>query len=623
MDRRRVCLGFAFVLLAGSAAAQVPLGGEFHVNTYTAGDQGIPYVAADASGKFVVVWTSVGQDGNGMGVFGQRFDASGAPVGPEFAVNTYTSSHQRGAQVAAAPSGEFIVTWTSAGGDDGDGRGVFARRYDSGGTPGPAFRVNSFTTGYQTNPTVAVDGSGNFLVAWLSEDQDGDGFGIYAQRYDASANPQGAEFRVNTTTAGQQGNVAVAMDPAGNFVVSWDHDYYSSNSQVRAQRFNAAGSAVGPELVVTTPVGTSYNGYSSLAPAADGGFVVVWTSFNYGGSTAHTGVFGRRYDASGTPQGAVFQVNTYTTGYQKNGRVASDADGNFVVVWRSYHNQDGHGGGSFAQRFDRFGVRAGSEFRLNTYTTEWQDNPTVAVDGQGNFVTTWADYGQEGFEDGGIYAQRFRPDLIFRDGFESGDLSAWSTNQADSGDLSVSGPAALGGTAQGLQGFVDDVTGLYVQDDSPNDELRYRARFLLDPNGFDPGESAGQRRTRTFIAFTEGPSRRVAAVVLRRQAGVYGIMGRARLDNGDQADTGFFVISDAPHTIEIDLVPASTPDALDGRFELWIDGVSQSVLTGLDNNRAQVDFARLGALSVKGAANGTIYWDEFESGRGAYIGLLP
>ena len=77
---------------------------------------------------------------------------------------------------------------------------------------------------------------------------------------------------------------------------------------------------------------------------------MVWTSFYYGGS--ENGVFGRRYDAGGTPQGAVFQVNTYTTGYQRDGMVASDADGNFVVVWRSFHNQDGNGGGSFGQRFD-------------------------------------------------------------------------------------------------------------------------------------------------------------------------------------------------------------------------------------------------------------------------------
>ena len=57
-----------------------PVGSEFHVNTYTTDDQYASSVAADAAGNFVVVWQSFGQDGSGLGVFGQRYDATGAPV---------------------------------------------------------------------------------------------------------------------------------------------------------------------------------------------------------------------------------------------------------------------------------------------------------------------------------------------------------------------------------------------------------------------------------------------------------------------------------------------------------------------------------------------------------------
>jgi hypothetical protein len=117
------------------------------------------------------------------------------------------------------------------------------------------------------------------------------------------------------------------------------------------------------------------------------------------------------------------------------------------------------------------------------------------------------------------------------------------------------------------------------------------------------------------IAFTEAPTRRVAAIVLRRLTGAYAVMGRARLDDNVQADTGFFPISDAPHVIEFDLQPASAPDAEDGSFELRVDGVPQAVITGLDNSLARVDLGRLGALSVKSGAAGTLYWDEFDSWR--------
>jgi hypothetical protein len=159
-----------------------------------------------------------------------------------------------------------------------------------------------------------------------------------------------------------------------------------------------------------------------------------------------------------------------------------------------------------------------------------------------------------------------------------------------------------------------------VQDESPANEGRYRARFYFDPNGFDPGESLNHRRTRLFILFEEAPTRRVAALVLRRLGGAYSLMGRARLDDNSQANTAFFPITDGPHFAELDWRRASGPDANDGSFEMWIDGTPMATLSNLDNSLGAVDFVRLGALSVKTAASGTLYWDEFESRRASFIG---
>ena len=212
------------------------------------------------------------------------------------------------------------------------------------------------------------------------------------------------------------------------------------------------------------------------------------------------------------------------------------------------------------------------------------------------------------------------PDLIFKDGFESGTTAAWSHTVSDEGDLSVSAAAALKSTTFGLQGLVDDKTSIRVQDDSPVDENRYRARFYLDPNGFDPGEAQGNFRTRVFIVFADNPIRRLAAIVLKRQAGNYSVQARARRDDNSQADTGFFPISDGPHVIELDLKGSSGATANDGWIQLWIDGSSAAVLSNLDNDLVNVDLVRMGALSVKEGASGTIYWDEFESRRINYIG---
>ncbi len=211
-------------------------------------------------------------------------------------------------------------------------------------------------------------------------------------------------------------------------------------------------------------------------------------------------------------------------------------------------------------------------------------------------------------------------DLIFADGFQTGDLSRWSAASADGGDLAVSPSAALALTVNGLRGVVDDRAGLFVQDDSPAGEDSFHARFHFDPNGFDPGEATGRFRTRIFLAFSENPTRRLATVVLRRMGGAYAVMASCRLDNLRQAATSFVPITDAPHAIEIAWRRASSPLLPDGSCRLFVDGEPAGLLAGLDNDLRGIDFVRMGALSVRDAAAGTLFWDEYHSRRDGLIG---
>lgn len=70
--------------------------------------------------------------------------------------------------------------------------------------------------------------------------------------------------------------------------------------------------------------------------------------------------------------------------------------------------------------------------------------------------------------------------VIFQDGFESGSSSAWTEVDGE-GDLNVTAAAALNGTF-GLAALIDNTTVMYVLDNSPTNEARYRARFYFDPN---------------------------------------------------------------------------------------------------------------------------------------------
>jgi hypothetical protein len=183
----------------------------------------------------------------------------------------------------------------------------------------------------------------------------------------------------------------------------------------------------------------------------------------------------------------------------------------------------------------------------------------------------------------------------------------------------VTAAAGLAGTAHGMRTLVNDTNSLYVQDDTPNAESRYRARFYFDPNGFDPGEADSHFRVRIFLA-QDASNVRVVTIVLKRQGGQYSIEGLARLNDGTRADTGFFDITNAPHFVEFDWKRATGPGASDGYLALLIDNVTVSFLPGLDNDQVPVDQARLGVLSIKTGATGTVHLDQFESRRQNLIG---
>jgi hypothetical protein len=372
-----------------------PIGPPFHVNTYTPGSQDAASVARDPDGDFVVVWQSSPPGPFDPDIMGQRFDGSGAPVGPEFRVNTSVTGLEYTSSVVADAAGNFVVVWESY--PDGFGRGTFGQRFASSGAPlGPQFRVNSYTSYAQAYPVVGADSAGNFVVAWTSVNQDGSQAGVFGQRFDSSGSPMGPEFRVNSATLGSQAGPAVAVAPAGDFVVVWTDGTLPG---LQGQRYSSSGAQLGSEFTVAPGVLNQ----ASVATDGLGNFVVVWVDGS-GVPEPGPGVYGQRFSASGAPLGSSFRVNTFTAGFEWFPSVAVDSSGDFVVAWMGGH--DGQANGVFGQRFDGSGSPSGPEFRVNTFTTNSQGFPAVACDSAGSFVVVW----QSDFEEGvnyGIFGQRF------------------------------------------------------------------------------------------------------------------------------------------------------------------------------------------------------------------------
>jgi hypothetical protein len=97
------------------------------VNSRLYGDEYVPRISAIGA-DYLIVWTSLGQDGSREGVFGQFVHEGGSRVGAEFRVNTTTVSQQIQPAVASDGVGQFVVIWTSYTGSPYS-FDLFAQRY--------------------------------------------------------------------------------------------------------------------------------------------------------------------------------------------------------------------------------------------------------------------------------------------------------------------------------------------------------------------------------------------------------------------------------------------------------------------------------------------------------------
>jgi hypothetical protein len=322
---------------------------EFKVNTTDAGWQNAPTVGTSTAGKFVVAWQSYGQDGDVEGVYFRRFDTDGSPLSAEIQVNQVTDYEQYepalAVDQAAGFDGAFAVVWTSflqPGGSDYDVMGrCFAA---SNNAMGNEFIVNTHTANDQASPDVAYlpNGPSRYIVTWQSKNEDGDNWGIYAQRLTPTCAKQADPFKVNTTTANVQSEPTVAAASDGSFVIAWrslnqDGDNYG----IYAQRYNASGDAVGNEFKINR-VTASEQSSPVLTFLSDDTLLAGWKTL--GEDEDGAAVKYQHYTGEFAADGLEFMGNIYYTSNQDSPTVVALGDGKYVSIWRS-DGQDGGAGG--------------------------------------------------------------------------------------------------------------------------------------------------------------------------------------------------------------------------------------------------------------------------------------
>jgi len=213
------------------------LGNAIQVNSYTNTHQIQPDIAVLNNGNYVVSWQSSNQNNGYWGVYGQIFTPNGDKVGGEFQVHNNNYRHSSDPSIVALSNGGFVVAYIEYDGSSYDSEGQI---FDQNGNKvGSVFQINTYTDQNQYYPVVTASLDGGFFITWYSENQDGSSWGVYGQRFDGTGNKVGAEFRINSQTTDNQNTPTITTLSNGEILVAWgsqnqDGDGYG----IYAQRYN-------------------------------------------------------------------------------------------------------------------------------------------------------------------------------------------------------------------------------------------------------------------------------------------------------------------------------------------------------------------------------------------------
>lgn len=153
--------------------------------------------------------------------------------------------------------------------------------------------------------------------------------------------------------------------------------------------------------------------------------------------------------------------------------------------------------------------------------------------------------------------------FIFKDNFETGNISAWSSSATDGTNLAASASAALVGNYGLSVTIPGTTTGKYVRDNTPNDETAYSCRFYIDTNSISMAEGAYFYPLRVFDnVWNYGPF----YIKISRSSGNYRIALSGQGFSGTE-----YIITDEPHYVDIIWKRAATAVSNDGEATLLVD----------------------------------------------------
>ena len=212
---------------------------------------------------------------------------------------------------------------------------------------------------------VSVDAADRYMVTWSRQDKVSPP-GIYYQLFDESGQAVCGQTQTNSSDAVFGRGIALTNS---NWVVVWSGAY--ENSGIFGQLVSSEGLKIGNTFDVNSSSGDGL-AWPAVAPLQDGGFVVAW-----GVAFSPKKNLYQRFNAQGDKVGSEQTLDS------NGGRPSIDvfSDGSLVAAWRN--------GEIFCRLFDDTGQPLTDKLSVNETTDGNQEAPSVSVLGGDKFVVAW------------------------------------------------------------------------------------------------------------------------------------------------------------------------------------------------------------------------------------------
>ena len=239
---------------------------------------------------------------------------------------------------------------------------------------GTAELIKTDSTASATSPQVAFDANGNALAVWREFEVAN--FNIHSNRY-VAATGWGIPELIETDNTGDASAPQMAVDSNGNALAVWAQgDGTRTNIWSNGYVANSAWGTA--ELIETDNAGSA--SIPRVAFDANGNALAVWRQSD----GTRSNILSNRYVA-GVGWGTAELIETDNAGNASIPRVAFDANGNAFAVWKQ---SDGSRNNIWSNRYVA-NAGWGTAELIETDDAGTADGPKVAIDANGNALAVW------------------------------------------------------------------------------------------------------------------------------------------------------------------------------------------------------------------------------------------